>query len=132
MTGELLIQTFETQAYKKFVESVFYVLGVKIKETRYSDNYANGEYTYGEALGLRVKVTEADDSGLPDYQYSLSFKPIGASVDYHKLGDFMDIVASFLAGQGWKIARPLEGTVGSPAAIYEGTSVTIVHPAKTG
>jgi hypothetical protein len=69
MLGNLFIQTKEARDFEAFSNRVFSLLNVEIKETRYSDNVPAGRYVYGEVLGLRVTLVEADNSDFFDYDF---------------------------------------------------------------
>ena len=110
MFGNLFIKTKNAQSLEAFARQIFVLLNVQPKETRYSENAPSGRYLYGEALGLRVVLTEADDSDFPDYDFLLCFRAQNdwATIDRHSLDGLADIVAKHLARHGMKIARRLE------------------------
>jgi hypothetical protein len=110
MFGNLFIHPEDLQNYDSFSKYIFGLINVEIKEIRYSDNSPGGRYVYGETLGLRVKLEEADDSDFPNYEFLLSFRPLvrGLITDPHCLDGLADIVAKHLAKHRLKIARPLE------------------------
>ncbi len=121
MLGNLFIRTKDHPDFETFSKRIFALINIKIKEMRYSDNSPSGRYYYGEVLGLRVTLEEADDSDFVDYEFLLSFRPrVGELVaDRHCLDGFADIVAKYLAQQGLTIARPLEfGKTGTPRQEY--------------
>jgi hypothetical protein len=119
--GNLFILTKDGQKFEAFSKFIFELLHVKIKETRYSENSPGGRYVIGEALGLRMKLEEADDSEFPDYEFLLSFRPEinWAAADLHSLDGLADIIAKQIARSGMKIARPLE--------FGKGTSITVEY-----
>lgn len=121
MLGNLFIQTKDAQDFEAFSKHAFAILNVTIKETRYSENSPGGRYVYGEVLGLRVTLVEADDLDFHDYEFLLNFRPQIDLVafDRHCLDDFADIVAKHLARHSMKIARPLKfGVIGTARVEY--------------
>jgi hypothetical protein len=121
MLGNLFIRTRDVHDLEAFSKRVFTLLNIEIKETRYSENSPGGRYVYGEALGLRVMVSQADDSDFPDYQFLISFRPQNdwPAADRHDLDGFADILAKYLARNEMKIARPLDfGKAGTARIEY--------------
>ena len=111
MFGSLYIRVKDSPGLETFSEKIFALMNVQIKETRHSDNAPGGRYIYGEVLGLRVTLTEADAVDFPDYHFLLDFRPlIGWPTANHNCVDGLaDILARFLARNDMEIARPLEG-----------------------
>ena len=125
MFGNLFIRVKEVRDFETCSKSIFSLLNLEIKETRYSENEAGGRYVYGEVLGLRVIFAEADDVDFVDYDFILSFRPSPqinwTSPDRHCLDGLADIVAKHLARYDTRIARPLEfGKAGTARVEYDG------------
>jgi hypothetical protein len=75
-----------------------------------------------EALGLRVRLEQADDPDFRDYEFLISFRPQidWPAADGHCLDGFADMVAKYLAQNGMKIARLLDfGKAGTPRVEYD-------------
>jgi hypothetical protein len=123
MFGSLFIRVKDAPGLETFSKKIFALMNVEIKEIRYSDNAPRGRYIYGEVLGLRVTLTEADAMDFPDYHFLLSFRPqIGwPTADRYCLDGLADVLAKFLARNDMEIARSLEdGKTGTARVEYNG------------
>ncbi len=121
MSAHLYIQNNDQQNLDAFSKQVFTLLNVGKMETHYSVNHPGGHYVYAEALGLKIKLMEADSAEFPDYQFWIVFSPKVdiATTDGHSLDGLADIVARYLSQNGMKIARPLApARAGTPSVLY--------------
>jgi len=121
MLGNLFIRSERDLDFETFSKQIFALLRVSTSEMRDSENAPGGRYVYGAALGLRVVLTEADDSDFPEFDFLLSFRPETdwATIDRHSLDGLADIVAKYLAQTGLRIARPLDfGKAGTRRVEY--------------
>jgi len=121
MPGNLFIRTGGAKDLNEVAKNIFALINVAIIETRYSENAPGGRYLYGEVLGLRVTLSEADDTEFPTYDFLMEFRPKfdWGTVDPHCLDGFADILARYLARHGLRIARPLEfGKIGTSTVRY--------------
>ena len=120
MFGSLYIRVKDSPGLETFSKKIFALMNVEIKETRYSDNAPGGRYIYGEVLGLRVTLTEADAVDFPDYHFLLDFRPL-IGWPTANLDGLADILARFLARNDMEIARALEdGKAGAARVEYNG------------
>jgi hypothetical protein len=102
--SSLLIRTKDAPDYDTFAKRVFGLLGVEIKQERYSDNVPGERYVYGVALG--IKITLLEDSDLPEFEFTLLLNPQeGWLGNYHSLDGLADIAAKLLSRNGMKVAR---------------------------
>lgn len=120
MHGNLFIRTPSDIGLRSFAATIFSLLNVTSASTRESENYADGEYVTGQALGLVIKVAIADDYEFPDYQFWLNFKPINAwAAESSSLDGLADVVAKRLALEGYEVAQALAfGRVGGAKILY--------------
>jgi len=120
----LFVRVEHAQDLESFSKKAFALLNIAIKETRYSDNWPGGRYVLAEVLGLKIRLSLADDSDFPDYHFWITFEPqVGWGDDTHSLDGLADAVAKHLALHGMKIARPLSFKAGSGSVVY-GDNVT--------
>ncbi|MBB6250858.1 hypothetical protein [Nitrospirillum iridis] len=110
MFGNIFVKSKSKKDLHFFSKEVFIILGVISYKCRDSESYQGGRYVSGEALGLTIKISEADDPDFPDYDFHINFRPIfdWGKTDRNCLDGFADIVAKHLARHDMKIVRPLE------------------------
>jgi len=119
MVACLFIRTREAQDLDALSKTISTLLRVEINEIRHSENAPGGTYVKGEALGLRITLSEADDSDFYDYDFEICFRPQIAVAGRDCLDGLAEIVARHLARHGMKVARPLEfGKAGTPRVEY--------------
>jgi hypothetical protein len=106
----LFVRAEHAEDLEAFSKKTLALLNLEAKETRFSDNWPGGRYVYKEALGLEIRLSTADNSDFPDYDFMIDFQPqIGwAAADVHCLDGFADVVGRHLARQGMKLARSLD------------------------
>jgi hypothetical protein len=66
---------------------------------------------YGEALGFEIRLSTADDSDFPDYDFMIDFEPLSVVLEIaerRNLDGFIDIAAKHLARRGRNVARSLD------------------------
>jgi hypothetical protein len=121
MVSEVFIRGEDSENLEAFALSLFSCLNVRFVEIRESSSYVNDTYIVGEALGMKVKLSLADDTEFTDYRYWLTFSaPSGLSECGHgSLDGVAELVAGVLALEGLETARPLGGgRIGEPKRIY--------------
>lgn len=121
MNANLYIKS--DSSFDAALQAIFALINVRVTEERFSDNTAAGHYVYGEALGLRVRFEEADDSDFPDYQYLLSLRAMPGLTcqDRHALDSLADLVAQHLSRNGMHVSRPVAfGRIGTERIDYPG------------
>ena len=106
----LFVRAEHAKDLEAFSKKTFALLNLEAKETRLSNNWPGGRYVYAEALGLKIRLSTADDSDFPEYDFMIAFEPqIGwGAADTRSLDGFADIVAKHLARHGMKVARSLD------------------------
>jgi hypothetical protein len=121
MPGDVYIKAPDAMSLKTFCKEMSNCFNIQKLDFHLSDNYANGEYAKGLALGLTIWVGHADDSDFLDYKFSLQFDFVPRAT----LGgnDFLEAVADYVARKltllGWSVARdPDMGKVGGRKILY--------------
>lgn len=106
----LFVRAEHAKDLEAFSKKALVLLNLEAKEARFSDNWPGGRYVYGASLGLEIRLSTADDSDFPEYDFMIVFEPqIGwGAADMRCLDGFADIVAKHLAQHGMKIARSLD------------------------
>jgi hypothetical protein len=66
MLGSLYIGSDGFEELEAFASRLFALLDVPYFEVRHSDNYFGGKYVLAKSLGLRVRLSLADDSEFKD------------------------------------------------------------------
>jgi hypothetical protein len=120
MPENLFIRTTSQSDLMQFATAVFNLLNIQNLSKRESENYADGEYVVGEALGVIVKVALADDSEFSDYQFWIEFKPRKAWPENPSaLDGLADLISKQLALEGYEVARSLSfGKIGGAKVLY--------------
>ena len=121
MVSEVFIRGDDSENLEAFALPLFSCLNVRFVEIRESSFYVNNTYIVGEALGMTVKLSLADDTEFTDYRYWLTFSaPSGLSEGERGcLDGVAELVAGVLALEGLETARPLGGPrMGEPKRIY--------------
>lgn len=125
MSAFIYLANKEGIGFGEAVKLAFRELNVDIKETRFSDNYMNGYYLTGEALGIKIKACEMDDLEFPGYGIGFIFSPATRepNIQSDAIDGLADMIARYFAGKGWPAARSLGHKVGDPVLFYEGNTV---------
>ncbi|MGJ5038410.1 hypothetical protein [Bradyrhizobium sp. HKCCYLRH3059] len=120
--SEVFIRGDDSENLETFALYLFSRLNVRFVEIRESSFYVNNTYIVGEALGMMVKLSLADDTEFNDYRYWLTFSaPSGLSEGGHgSLDGVAELVAGVLALEGLETARSLGGglRIGEPKRLY--------------
>ncbi|MEM8988206.1 MAG: hypothetical protein AAGC95_15935 [Pseudomonadota bacterium] len=103
----ILINTENFSTVDEFPSKLFSLLNIGENEIRYSENSLSGKYYLGKALGVAIKLEQADDSVYPGYGFWLTIDALHLSSvdDPNSLRGFSVNLANFLVAQGLKIAR---------------------------
>ncbi len=121
MPGDTYIKAPDSLSFEAFCKEMSNYFSIQDLEFRLSDNWANGEYARGKALGINIKLAHVDDQNFDDYKFFVSFD----FVPRHAMGgnEFLEAVGDFACRKltllGWGTARdPDGGKVGGRKIVY--------------